>query len=331
MKLSVALLVAASSALLVAASSALADSHTGTAVDTFTAVHPQPSATLYLRCVGWTDGRARTLVDSATALVARVPGSTLDIALEPNDWNTSAVATALAAAPDTAARLLVLARLAERGTPRARSRLPVQRAAGADGFIHRPAGQLEPSEAYLSIGGRALAAPPTDADLTAWAAQETPETTPPAASNVPRYSGVSGRLVVLRWHGPKDGCGPLALFEPALKHGRARVLFDVSVDPDAPRGVRMLGRAIERAFPETQVALARLACSSLPTRESALQLLVAVGIDPDAPELAADGPAVARHPDGVMLTVDGEVASYLGALSVVRPRSLRQRIASPRR
>lgn len=323
MKLSVALLVVASSA--------LADPHTGTAVDASVVAHPSPSATLYLRCIGWGEGRARTLVDSATALVARVPGVTLDIALEPGDWNTSTVAAALAAATDTPARLLVLARLIERRGTRARGR-PAPRPAGADAFVHRPVGQLEPSEAYLAVGGRALHAPPTDAELTNWAAQDTPETLRPASSSVPRYSGASGRLVVLRWHGPRDACGPLELLEPSLKHGRARVVFDVSVDPEAPIGVKLLGRAIERALPETQVALAKLACTrSPPTRESARQLLVSVGIDPDVPALSDVGPVAAHRLEGVPLTVDGKPLSYLGALSLVRPRSLRQRIASPRR
>ncbi|MEO6951840.1 MAG: hypothetical protein ABI321_08495 [Polyangia bacterium] len=325
-------------ALLLACSSALADSHTGAAVDT-AVDHPPPSATLYLRCVGWKGGYDHRLIDAAMALVARVPGVTLDVALEPRDWNASSVAEALAAAPDTSARLLVLAGLIERGTPRVRPRARPHHVAGAEAFIHRPAGQLEPSEAYLSIGGHALTAPPTESELDAWAAWGPPETSAPVASTPRRYSGASGRLVVLRWHVPKDGCGALALLFPALTHGRVRVVFDVSTDPLAPLGVKVVGRAIARATPETQVALARMACThALSTREAAVQVLVAVGVDPDVPGLYVEDPVGMAPPGGStvtpggsMLTVDGKPTSYLDVLSVGRPRSLRQRIVSPRR
>jgi len=131
----------------------------------------------------------------------------------------------------------------------------------------------------------------------------------------------------LPWRSPTDACGPLELVARFQTSGRLQIALAPEVDPVAPPGVRALARALSRLTPEAQLAVARTACGKpTGTVDEASSVLASAGVVP-VPVL--DGsPATAPLPPPSGPLLDGAPTTFLDALSLGKPPSLRRRLGA---
>jgi hypothetical protein len=291
-----------------------------------------PRFVLYLRADGRLGEHGRAAIGAALGALARLPGASIELDVEPLDRDGPALADALADLPSESTRRALLAALLDQDLPRwadpatlshlgrqlglpvrsARTSHPQLSASGTGrALLRRPVGMSGAVKSFFDLLPLTSAAPLGTEDVDALVAREAWPVAPrdplPARAIADALGDpLATHLVVIRAALPLGTAARIAVrvMRAPLAEGRAqvRIEFDEDVAAFATPPEALLDLVLREGTQAERFGLltALVEAESDPTtgphtEERAIAMLRAAGIDP-APWLAARRPPTATRP-----------------------------------